>query len=1684
MKQRKLPIKIFFRAMTITIIVGALSFAAIYYFLLRNTKNSQAVWINDNWAYRKSISVTNNTSTESARYISFSAGTDTFGQTGNSANSSTSSADSNLLNKAADAESTPSSNGTLESVTARVWLSAGSTEVRGVIYDASGNHLATGDEIIISHTTEQEVTFPFSGAERISLTAGTKYAYGILWDDPGAPSVTWSRGSTGSASWKTNDTYDDGPEDPLGTGEVSGPIDMYVTYSAGGSSLDTSDATKFQSDCGDIRFTDSNDRILPYYIVSGCGTSSTIINVYFDSFATGAQTIYMYYGNPSVSNGNSLSNFSTEATNYTIGSVGSEENGLSPILAWMFDEAYSTTANDSMTYNNDGTISGATWRTNDLCIFEKCLQFDGSNDTVSRTYSSDTELDPGTASFSVSAWFRHSSTISGQDTLLARYTSTGGYKAYMKSTGVVCFGIDDDSTWATNSSGSAEDEACSTNSFADSKWHYLFAVKNGTSSITLYIDAVQVAQDATLSATGSLSGASPALYVGIDADGTSNPWDGFIDEVKYYNQVLTATQIKSNYVSRGTTSGVSARQGENTEFLSHGLLAYWKMDEASWNGSANEVIDYSGNANHGTSFTSATTTTTIFNRGGSFLSTGSRFRAPATPQLDSATTSFTLAGWFKPTDETPSLRSPLFTKRKNDAGTDTTSGWQFFINETTGVITFGPVGSGTGGAVGSAFPDTNWHHLTAVYDATAGQAKIYIDGRLDASGSITLTENTEKIVFAGYNTDTTQGFNGTADEARIYNRALNDKEVEQLYKWAPGPVGHWKLDEGTGTSAYDTSGNGNTGTLTNTPTWDNGKYGNSLTLNGSNQNVTTGITSHPTSFTVSLWAKSDVVGAGSYTLISKFHDTPSFNGFFLRHNGSGNIQANIASSGTEVSSGATITENEWTHWTVTYDGTTQRLYKNGVLADSDAGSMGSTSEQMLIGANYGAYQIERFDGSLDDVRYYNYARNQSQIIQDMNAGHPLVGTPVAGPVAHWKFDDSYGTNAEDTTPNGNDLTLSSASWTTNGRFNGAWNGTGGAIRLSRSTDPDLEFSAAESFAISTWYKSDSATNPAAIEYLVALGPTTADGYAIYANTNGTICFGIDDDTTWNPDVSSCTSSDYYDGVWHHIVAVRDVFTDKTYLYIDGKLHDNDTDTTTGAIGSSSTFFIGDMDTDNAGSGEEFAGDIDETKIYRAALNASDVLTEFNQSKAVVIGAVSTESDGLTLSNSKSREYCVPGDTTSCNAPVAEWKFDENTGTTANDTSGNANTGTISGSLWVPGKFGPALKFDGTDDSINAGSGSSIDNLAVKTIEAWIFPSAVPSSISRIFDKTASANAFTFLSHRSSNELYFEEGFSGTNGFWDTNDNVITVGVWNHVSYVVDRSSASNTPSIYINGIPQTVNTLSTPVGTAGDDSAGTMYLGNRSDGLRSYNGIIDNLVIFNYARTAAQVAWSYNRGAPIGWWKFDEDSGTTAYDASQNGNGNSNGKTGTLTNTPTRTSSGKFNSAIEFDGSDDYVTVTNTSAIDLNEGLQNGLTIAAWINADSDGEADVGQFISKGTETFCRTDSQSGSNLDIQCELDLSTDATLNVSSAITTGTWNHIAMTWNNDADDEITIWINGQNRGSSTDGVGPASADTSNFLIGNNAATTNSFDGKVDDMRIYNYELTKQQINTLMNDGAAGKF
>ena len=128
-----------------------------------------------------------------------------------------------------------------------------------------------------------------------------------------------------------------------------------------------------------------------------------------------------------------------------------------------------------------------------------------------------------------------------------------------------------------------------------------------------------------------------------------------------------------------------------------------------------------------------------------------------------------------------------------------------------------------------------WHHYAATYDGTV--AKLYVDGvergtktvagTLRTSHASYLTFGHGYALSPGY-IPTTGPTNGSIDEVRIWNYARTQQQIQDNmdYEISPLPttglVGYWKFNENTGMTAYDSSGNGNHGTLAadpRTPSW-------------------------------------------------------------------------------------------------------------------------------------------------------------------------------------------------------------------------------------------------------------------------------------------------------------------------------------------------------------------------------------------------------------------------------------------------------------------------------------------------------------------------------------------------------------------------------------------------------------------------------------------------------------------------------------------------------------------------------------------------------------------------------------------------------------------------------------------------------------------------------------------------
>ncbi len=206
---------------------------------------------------------------------------------------------------------------------------------------------------------------------------------------------------------------------------------------------------------------------------------------------------------------------------------------------------------------------------------------------------------------------------------------------------------------------------------------------------------------------------------------------------------------------------------------------------------------------------------------------------------------------------------------------------------------------------------------------------------------------------------------------------------------ASSKVGMWKLDDASGLTAVDSSGNDNHGTLTNMAgdEWTDGVIDGGLEFDGSNDYILVPVSGdYATSLTFTAWFKSDDAGSiGNNYLAQRFVSQPRSNLYSRIAFGinSNKIGTYWHDGWHNVGQGTTIlSPGVWYHGALTYDGSTIRIYLDGIEENSFSESnliVPSSSFYMQIGRQISGERY--FDGVLDDVYIYDHVLNAEEIAE-------------------------------------------------------------------------------------------------------------------------------------------------------------------------------------------------------------------------------------------------------------------------------------------------------------------------------------------------------------------------------------------------------------------------------------------------------------------------------------------------------------------------------------------------------------------------------------------------------------------------------------------------------------------------------------------------------------------------------
>ncbi|WNQ10887.1 right-handed parallel beta-helix repeat-containing protein [Paenibacillus aurantius] len=665
-------------------------------------------------------------------------------------------------------------------------------------------------------------------------------------------------------------------------------------------------------------------------------------------------------------------------------------------------------------------------------------------------------------------------------------------------------------------------------------------------------------------------------------------------------------------------------------------------------------------------------------------------------------------------------------------------------------------------------------------------------------------------------------------------------------------VGHWTMDNGSGTAVSDYSGSFNNGSLSGAA-WTTGKIGGGLSFSGAGS-VNVGnaqiLNQDRNSFTLATWFKSTSTGSGQ-RMISKGHSSNT-GGYFMWNN-AGKIALGVganseAANATVVETPGGFNDGNWHHAAavvdrraqtvqIYVDGTPRTLTKfsgfcgtvNGTAMDISGCPfmVASSNDPFTIGSYNGG--AEYYNGSLDDVRVYSRALSTSEISDVMS----LTG--------RWKLDEGGGTSAEDDTNNRTaPASVSNAAWVGDGGKIGGrldFNGVNSYVSMGGAGQANM---GTGSFSVGLWFKT---LSTGIHQRMITKGNwgNTA-GYFLWHEA-GKVVFSLGSNGVQGNTVLVATPGGFNDGQWHQATAVVDRAAQTIKLYIDGTARTLASGNGYCGTASGTTLNLSGCNSLNATSGDSlmlgsyngtnefFSGSLDEVRLYNRALTDAEVtkLSSFN---------------GL----------------------VGQWKFEEGNTPAAAEASGNSSAAALLDTDWTAGKFGKALSFNGVKsysvmsrpDALNMGTRSF-------SLAAW-FRTDSTGTHKRMVSKGNWGNSNGYFLWYEGGQVSFGLGAGGSQagaalvgtagGYGDDN--------WHHVAAVVDRTA--QTLQIYVDGTAQTLYPASGYCGTAtgttlniaactslNGTSADPFTLGGHKGVYELFTGSLDDVRVYSRALTQTDI---------------------------------------------------------------------------------------------------------------------------------------------------------------------------------------------------------------------------------------
>jgi hypothetical protein len=575
-----------------------------------------------------------------------------------------------------------------------------------------------------------------------------------------------------------------------------------------------------------------------------------------------------------------------------------------------------------------------------------------------------------------------------------------------------------------------------------------------------------------------------------------------------------------------------------------------------------------------------------FNFSGGFVS------VPDAEDLKPATV--TLQGWVKGTG----VGAFQYIISKSGAGAGTSyamyvpanGGAAFFVTF-PGVLLISPM------AEPAQVWDGEWHQLTGTYDGTV--CRLYVDGveigtGTEGAGDIDYT-SPQPLVFGALSTAANFGYSASLDEVKLFGRALTGAEVQETFADASAfsaeLVGWWKADG----NALD-SARAHHGTMTSQGvSFFQGKVGQAFLAQGGSVRIPSSTAFETPGISMQMWVQSVNPGPFKY-LAAK--SRPGWASYALYTSDSGGLAFFASTAGALSLSPRAQAENVWNGaWhqvTGTYDGSTVRLYVDGLEVGTGIAATGDIDYSSEL--NNGAFIIGNdpsfgfgYSGGIDEVKLFDRALTAEEVLNSYKA---------TGIVSWWRAEE----NTDDSLGANHGTAVGTVNYVGGALAGRAFQTSGGLVRINDAAS----LRPAAQVSVMTVV---SAAPPGANKYIISKSLSATDAsYALRTDSAGGLVFAVNVNggAVLSP---SAPPSLVWDAEFHLVAGVYD--GQKARLFVDGAEVGSGT-AATGSIQYGTGFNSGDLilgDFASSPGAANYAGILDDIRIWNVGLTAEGVAAE-------------------------------------------------------------------------------------------------------------------------------------------------------------------------------------------------------------------------------------------------------------------------------------------------------------------------------------------------------------------------------------------------------------------------------------------------------------------------------------------